>query len=1073
MLEFIRLKLKPLGFIKCLLAHLLITIGRHQKLRIFYVLCFMPFAISAQQVVSPEAFKAAFIFHALDKIEWRNENEIRQFKIGIVGSDPKLLAQLQRSVQLKQIDGKTISAEQATNLSSFQNYHLLFVAENSKISLRRIAAATSRTNTLLITENVSDKAFTMINLVFQENGTYRFEINKANITFEYLKMDPDILMKGGTEMDVAELLRDTNAELVALREELKAQADAVENSRKQVQEFQQQYQKAVDEAEEIKLQMQKQARLLEEKNRLIEAKNVSIREREGELLAIQTELSQASESLQSNQTLLGEKLDTIANKEKEVTSLSELIEANEQILERQRVSIDRQKAELDRQKQSLLEQGSQIEKQQSWLMYSSVLLLVFTIFLMVIIYLNKERRKTNVELTEKNKALNEVQSELLVARDQAQAANEAKSSFLANMSHEIRTPMNAIIGMLHLTKQTELNQKQGNYLNKIDTAANSLLQIINDILDFSKVEAGELAMEKVEFSLSKVLDDLANITGPRIQEKGLEFIYDISPDIPQTVIGDPLRLGQILVNLTSNAMKFTDSGEVKVSVNLISQSENDVELFFSVVDSGIGMSPDVSKRLFKPFSQADSSTTRKFGGTGLGLAICKRLVAEMNGDINVSSKPGEGSTFSFNARFGKASSQSLLESISDNHQLDNYCVMVVVKNLVARESIFKILKSFRCKVLLSEDYQSFEKQLESAAEQNKTINNIIFDYSFAFANQQEIKRIKQTSDTKITLLLSNIHPEEDQTITFIQPDITINKPITPSSMLDSLMSLLDNSKIRKPTQRLSRVEQTDKTTHLSAKLLSSNILIVEDNEINQEVAREILSQAVNSIDLANNGKEAVEMVSQKLYDCVLMDVQMPVMDGYEATREIRKLYSSKELPIIAMTANAMGGDKEKCLAAGMNDYVSKPLRIKSFFETLNKWFSDGEQSQLSETPAPSNIQPEQMVTNIDLEGGAELMGDKATFVGLLEQYSLQQGEFSKHAKLLLQAKDFETLAKESHNLKGVSANLFIDGIPELAASLEKACRQENIKQALLTLESLSDALSKVLAEIEALRTEIA
>ena len=1030
----------------------------------------------AQETVSPEQFKAAFLFHLLNNVEWQDQNKFSAYRVAVVGSDPTLLNELKRSVTNNLIKNKPVVVDSVNTISQMKNYHLLFISTSNNIPLRQIANATTRTNTLLVTENTQDKTNTMVNLLSHEDGTYTFEINKANITYEFLKLSEDILLLGGSEMDVAELYRDATNQLAKLKEDVKKQADALERSKQQMQQYQQQYQNAVTESERIKLRMQKQARLLEDKNRMIESKNVAIREKEGELLAIQTELQQASESLQSNQQILGEKLNTIADKEKEVSSLSDLIAKNEDILRSQTVSIAQQKEELEKQRANLLAQGSQIEKQQSWLIFGSVVLLVFSIFLMVIVYLNKERRKTNLELVEKNLALSQVQNELLIARDQAQAANEAKSSFLANMSHEIRTPMNAIIGMLHLTKQTMLNLKQADYINKIDTAANSLLQIINDILDFSKVEAGELKMEETEFSLSKVLDDLANLTGIKIQQKGLEFIYDIAADIPERLIGDPLRLSQVLVNLTNNAMKFTEKGEVKVKVKSEQKQGKQVELKFQIIDTGIGMNADVAKRLFKPFSQADSSTTRKFGGTGLGLAICKRLVEQMQGDIKVQSKVNQGSVFTFNAKFGFVSEKNILDTITRFSQLQNYRILVVVKNHAARDSLKKILSNFRCTVSTADDFESYIGIVKTAEKLNRSFDNIVFDYKIALDHEQEIKRIQALKTSKITLLLSNICPEEESLIEKINPDVTINKPVTPSAMLDALMPLVDNSIRPKSSNRVSRVDETDKISHFSSALINASILIVEDNIINQEVAKEVLSQVVKDIDLANDGREAVEMVQKKHYDCILMDIQMPVMDGYEAARQIRRHFSFEELPIIAMTANAMGGDKEKCLAAGMNDYVSKPLRIKNFFDTLDKWFTR-QQPHSEPDPnlsgAPQSAMAPQEVPAIDIEGGTELMGDRAAFINLLVQFQQQQGDFIKQANQLLANGEFDTLAKDAHNLKGVAANLFIDQVPALATQLELACRNKDRSLAKAHLEELDAVLNLVIEKINSLNNEFA
>ncbi|WP_168204323.1 YfiR/HmsC family protein [Aliikangiella coralliicola] len=1023
---------------------------------------------SAQQNISPEEFKTAFIFHLLEKIEWKNQSKIRQYKIGIVGDYPELLSQLKATARHKRIGNKTISVTSTFNIQEMPSFHLLFIPVDTKFKLDRISSVTARSNTLLVTEDTADKKNTMINLLQGEDGTYSFEVNKANITFEYLKLNRDILLLGGTEMDVAELFKESSAQLATLKEELKLQQDTLETSKQQLAQSQKQYEEALKESERIRIQMKKQAKLLEEKTRLIEAKNISIREKEGELLAIQNELRQASDLLKSNEAILGEKLNTIASKEKEVSSLTDRINTNLSILSQQRNSIEKQKLQLKEQQKNLVEQVSQIEKQRWWLATSAIVLVIFVLLLMMIVYFNKERKKANLQLVDKNLALNKIQKELLIARDQAQAANEAKSSFLANMSHEIRTPMNAVIGMLHLTKQTNLNNRQENYINKIDNAANTLLEIINDILDFSKVEAGELKMESIEFSLSNVLDDLSNLIGLKIQQKGLEFIYEIDSKIPDTLVGDPLRLSQILINLTNNAMKFTEAGEVKVKIDAKKRSDNKIELFFEIIDTGIGMTKEVSSRLFRPFSQADSSTTRKFGGTGLGLAICKKLIEQMSGSINVDSHPNAGSNFSFNATFGFKTENSLLDRLDDSLGLSNKRILIVADNLSCQTAIRAILNSFGCQISVAGSIESCLGILKSAQKIEQYFDNILVDHQIALAHTSELRKIKSDTRSKLTLLLSGVSENEEILMQEISPDMTIRKPITPSSMLDTLVQLFDDTQQHIPSRRFSRFIEQDKIKPLNTSLENCKVLIVEDNEINQEVAKEILSQAFIDIDVASNGLEAVQKVSEKHFDCVLMDIQMPVMDGYQAARAIRESHSFSDLPIIAMTANAMGGDKEKCLSAGMNDYVSKPIRIKEFFETLNKWVISAKTGEKLRAIVDSTktIESKIKIHGVDFESGVDLMGDADIFIDLLIQYKSQQSEFISKAKALLDKRDFDQLAKSSHDLKGVSANLFINQVSEIAAQLNNACTEHNFEEAHLQLGRLSQTLPPLLSQIQ-------
>jgi len=1054
--------------------------------------------LAAQKDITNEAFKTAFIFQLLDKIEWKNSNSFTEYRVGVVGNEPELLAQLNLIAANRSVREKAVTISTSNNLNDMSEYHLLFISVNSRFPVGRIANRTQRSNTLLVTENTGDKNSTMINLIRNQDTTYSFEINKANIVYEGLSLDPDILLLGGTEMDVAELYKKAAFQLESMREELSTQRHALIESRAQVLKSQQQLNKALAESEKVRAEMLKQAKLLATKTRLIEQKNISIREKEGELLAIQTELQQASNLLRSNQAILGEKLSTIANKEQQVSSLSERINNNLAILEQQRTSIEQQRIRLREQTENLAAQGTQIQKQRGWLATGAVIILIIATLLLLVIYYNKERRKTNKLLLEKNQALNNAQKELLVARDLAQSANEAKSSFLANMSHEIRTPMNAIIGMLHLARQTELNKTQDNYLKKIDAASNSLLGIINDILDFSKVEAGELSMESIEFDLSMVLDDLSNLIGLKIQQKGLEFIFQIDPKIPEALVGDPLRLSQVLVNLTNNALKFTEKGEVKLSVNVIAQDDRKVRLNFEVSDTGIGMTDATLQRLFKPFSQADSSTTRQFGGTGLGLAICKRLVEQMRGSIKVTSHIDRGSSFSFTVEFDYHTHASPELSKAKLIAPGDKRVLVVVENESHKLALQAMLRALGYRTATANGFESCVGIVSAATKLDKAFDALLIEHKIVEQHDEELNKLVKAYPAK-TILLLGAATDTDQVNTLtVHADDTLYKPVTPSSLLDSLLTLFVGTGARQYGKNQSQKSKilsrsSDKKKRLQrdiSKLQNRKILVVEDNIINQEVMSEILKQAKLNVDIAFNGLEAIKKIGKYRYDAVLMDIQMPEMDGYQAARKIRSQYG-EELPIIAMTANAMGGDREKCLDAGMNDYVSKPIEVASFFHTLKKWVSsdklnphDDNSSSEEQKPtsnakqftgperdAKDNITQSVRTQSVDLDAGIQLMGTTAAFVDLLKRFETQQSDFGVQAKALLKANEFDELSNLAHDIKGVTSNLFIRQIPVVAVELGVACNERDAGEASVAITKLDKLLQRLSADLKKIETD--
>ncbi|MBN4055610.1 DUF4154 domain-containing protein [bacterium AH-315-K03] len=841
---------------------------------------------------SYDQLRAVYIYNFIKHIQWPNEANRPHWEIGLYPSQAGLETALLQISRNKKIRGKSLRITHYENLDNAGNTDLLVVGSQYKTQLRRINRAMANSLTLLVSEQASNNLHIMINFLKPEGKTLNVELHKPNIYLEGLTMGENIAQMGGAELDIAQIYRDTEIALSHAKESLQEQ----------------------------KKRLAQQQTLLEQQSQKLKEKTLSTENKAKELILLEGSLNKLNSELQKKQALLGSRHQQLQEEEAKLEEKVREVQSNINILDEQQLLITTQQKQIGKQDDSLKEKIATIDEQQNLLFYQQLVSASLGLIIVVALLSIYFRIKASKTLAASNKQLAETTENL-------RHAIEAKSLFLTTMSHEIRTPMNGVLGMADLLATTPLDEQQNRYLDIIKKSGVLLLNVINDILDFSKIEAGKMTLECLDINLSHLLYDSASVFSSQIHQNNIEFRLLIDPDLPEVVKGDPVRLSQIVTNLLGNAFKFTEPGD---SIRLSANRHLKNQWSLSVRDSGKGMSEKQCKHIFDAFTQADTSITRRHGGTGLGLNICLRLVELMKGELHVESQLAVGSHFWIELPLLVSSTNA---DDKNSTPLHNVPILVAEKNQELRSNLCTHLQRWGC--------TTFEAD---------SSNNLLIQLK-QWSNNK--------SDNKLTLLLSDnlikldgeqdsiLHPfnliiiylsTESLSTALIKKKHAVSamlaQPVTASMIFDAL------AEIHSIDRHISLPEKVEQTLpHYP----QSKILIAEDNNINQMVICGMLKQYQITPTVVNDGQKALEQLINNRFDLVLMDCEMPVLDGYEACERYREKEAEGEhTPIVALTAHAMKEHRDKASDSGMDAHLVKPIAHDQLKAILDLYCSPSE-----------------------------------------------------------------------------------------------------------------------------------